>query len=108
MAGVATVRVLGVHPVKADEPVHLVEIEMLADASTVDWCSFTQPCEGRDRSYWQVPYDERPVPGRPDHWCFYFHYLDTSRPLQSFAGDLALPAETPVPPSLQFIKYEEP
>jgi hypothetical protein len=100
--------VLGVHPVKAREPVHLIEIELLADASHVDWRSFTQPFEGRDRSYWQVPYGEQPVPDRPNSWCFFFHYLDTSRPLQSFAGDLVLPEETPVPPSLSFIKYEEP
>ena len=104
----STVRVLGVHPVKAREPVHLVEIELLADASQVDWCSFTQPFEGRERSYWQVPYDEQPVPGRPNNWCFFFHYLDTSRPLQSFAGDLPLPQVTPLPPTLSSIKYEEP
>ena len=103
-----TVRVLGVHPVKASEPVHLIEIELLGDTSNVDWCSFTQPMKGRDRSYWQVPYDEKPVPSHPNNWCFFFHYLDTSRPLLSFAGDLALPPETPVPPDLSFMKYEAP
>lgn len=78
------------------------------EASNVDWPSFTQPLPDFDRAYWQVPYDERPVPGRPGHWCFFFHYLDIQQPLLSFGGPLLLPPETPRPSYLSFIAYEEP
>jgi hypothetical protein len=88
--------------------VHLIEIELSADSHIVDWCTFTQPIEGRDSSDWQVPYNERPSPNHPSRWCFFFHYLDASRPLSSIAGPLSLPPETPMPPHLQFIRYEEP
>ena len=100
--------VLGVHRVKASEPVHLIEVTVGQAVESIDWCSFTQPLEGKDQTYWQVPYNEREVPGRSGNWCFFFHYLDLSRPMSSFAGDLHLPAETPIPAHLRFVRYEEP
>ena len=101
-------RVIGVHPVQASQPVHLLEIEVPDFISDIEWSDITQPVPDRDRSYWQVPYDERRVPDRSDRWCFFFHYLDRSRPLRSPAGELTLPAETPAPDYLRFIRYEEP
>jgi hypothetical protein len=103
-----TARIVGVHPIKAREPVHLVELEILGHAHDIDWASFTQPIEGKDHSYWQVPYDERPLPDRPNHWCFFFHYLDLQKPMRSCAGDLQVPMAEPLPSHLAFIKYEEP
>ena len=100
--------VIGVHPVKAKEPVHLLEIDLSGFDGEIDWGGFTQPVDGRDRSYWQVPYDERPVPGSQGHWCFFFHYLDLGLPLHTPAGILTLPTESPVPFHLPFIKYEQP
>jgi hypothetical protein len=101
-------RVIGIHPIKAREPVHLVELEAQLQDMPIDWPSITQVVEGRDQSYWQVPYDERKVPKLNWRWCFFFHYLDPSRPLSSKHGDLALPRETPVPEHLRFVEYEEP
>ena len=103
-----SVRVLGVHPISAREPVHLIELEVTGAISELDWVSVTQPLDARDSSYWQVPYDERAVPGREGHWCFFFHYLDLARPLQSNLGPLLLPRESPLPSHLRFIRYEEP
>jgi len=57
-------RVLGIHPIEAREPVHLVEIEAQLGDMPIDWSAITQPIEGRDRSYWQAPYDERKVPNQ--------------------------------------------
>ncbi len=108
MAAMNGLRIVGLHPVEAPEPVHLVELDASGYKSDLDWGAITQPVEGRDRSYWQVPYDEMPVPGKPDHWCFFFHYLDRSRPLSSPAGALVLPTETPLPAHLRCIKYEQP
>ena len=100
------IKIIGIHPVNADEPVHLIEIE--ATGNDIDWMAITQPAEGADESCWQVPYDEQRVPGFKSLWCFFFHYLDQSRPLSSEAGDLALPMETPAPDHLRFIKYDPP
>ena len=80
------VRVLGVHPIAAQEPVHLVEIEVIGVASEVDWGSFTQPMPGSSRDDWQAPYDERPVPAHPGRWCFFFHYLDPKPAFAIFRG----------------------
>jgi hypothetical protein len=101
-------RVVGIHPVVAREPVHLIEIEVTSGELPVEWEAITQPIKGRDESYWQVPYDERELPGPDGRWCFFFHYLDQSQPLSSSSGKLALPPETPVPDRLRFIGYEEP
>jgi hypothetical protein len=101
-------RVVGVHPVEARQPVHLIELEAQLEDMPIDWPSITQSLEGRDSSYWQVPYDEHTVPGRNWHWCFFFHYLDVSRPLSSQSGDLPLPAASPAPDHLRFMRYEEP
>ena len=57
-------RAIGVHPVDADEPVHLIELHIDGDASALDWASVTQPSDNPDPSYWQAAYDEQPVPGR--------------------------------------------
>ena len=101
-------RVVGIHPISAREPVHLIEVAVASGDLPIDWGAITQPLEGRDQSYWQVPYDERLLEGPEGHWCFFFHYLDNSRPLSSATGDLPLPPETPVPDRLRFIAYEEP
>ena len=101
-------RVIGVHSIAAREPVHLIELEVDPGDAEVEWGAITQPLDGQDRSYWQVPYDERPVPSASGHWCFFFHYLDDKRPLSTALGDLPLPVETPVPPRLRFVQYEEP
>ena len=64
----SSVRVLGVHPIAAQEPAHLVEVELIGVSYEVDWGSFTQPMPGFSQDHWQVPYDERPVPGHPGRW----------------------------------------
>lgn len=102
------VQVVGIHPVRALEPVHLIELIVGDQLSVLDWSSITQPVEGQDVTYWQAPYDEREVPGVAGNWCFFFHYLDLARPLTSNLGALPLPQESPLPEHLRFIKYEEP
>lgn len=98
-------KVIGVHPIDAREPVHLIEITGVPD--DIDWATFSQPVEGQPQENWQVPWDERKVPDI-NSWCFFFHYLDTSRPLSSTEGDLELPEESSVPAHLRFIRYESP
>jgi hypothetical protein len=58
-------RAVGVHPVDASEPVHLIEVYIAPDQSVLDWASVTQPGDDPDRSYWQAAWDEQQVPGSP-------------------------------------------
>jgi hypothetical protein len=99
-------RVIGLHPVLADEPVHLIELEVEGDADDFDLGEITQEVPGEPRSEWQAVYDEQEI--GENRFVFFFHYLDTMRPLDSPAGPLALPPESPVPDHLRSIKYEAP
>lgn len=58
-------RVLGVHPVEAAQPVHLLELALDSADPELDWSSVTQRLAGIDRSRWQAAYDEQPVAGPP-------------------------------------------
>jgi hypothetical protein len=40
--------------------------------------------------------------------AFFFHYLDLSQPLLTPFGPVTVPPESPVPPHLAAIKYEQP
>ena len=98
-------KIIGIHPIDASEPVHLIEIDGVPD--DIDWSTLTQSVEGQPPENWQVPWDERKVPDS-DSWCFFFHYLDKSRPLSSAEGELVLPEESMLPAHLRFFRYETP
>jgi hypothetical protein len=99
------VRVVGIHPVAADEPVHLVQLEIEANADDFDIGETTQEVPSQPRRNWQAVYDERQIGQK--RFAFFVHYLDTAKPLLSPTGPRALPPESPVPVHLQGIKYEE-
>jgi hypothetical protein len=103
------VEVVGVHPIEAGEPCHLMEV-VIRGASGVDLARFTQADESLIRDDWQVPYDERVLAHGEDEVrpAFFFHYLDLSRPLVTPFGPVALPSESPVPAHLSGIEYERP
>lgn len=105
------IRILGVHPLKAEEPVWLVEVEIDEKFEEIDWGSITQPNPRQDQSYWQVPYDERTLgkaANGKERAAFFFHYLELDRPLESAYGQLMLPPPTSVPDHLRFMSYEAP
>ena len=54
-------RVVGVHPIVADEPVHLVELAIEGSAEGFDFGDITQEVPGQPLSNWQAVYDEREV-----------------------------------------------
>jgi hypothetical protein len=99
-------RVIGIHAVPADEPLHLVELEVEGNPSSLNLDEITQEVPGQPRSNWQAVYDERQV--GDNRFAFFFHYLDTAKPLLTPVGPLALPPESPVPEHLQCIEYEQP
>jgi len=103
--------VLGLHPVAADEPVHLIRVAIDGEFDDVDWGEITQPTPGEPRESWQVPYDEQELETLPDgraQAVFFFHYLDVTKPLETPFGSVPLPAPTPIPKELASVKYEAP
>ena len=119
------VEILGVHPVRAPEPCHLVELQVRELDAPFEIGSITQAAPGQPRENWQVPWDEhflnpdgsaphdpeapRALPSLPAfRVAFFFHYLDLERPLLSPCGPLTLPPPTPRPHRLAFLRYESP
>jgi hypothetical protein len=113
------IEVIGVYPIPAPEPCHLVEV-LIAGGKPADVvASITQETAGQPRNNWQVPYDEHYLtadgtkpeefaPVSEDRVAFFFHYLDLRRPLLSAGGALQLPAPSSCPARLEFIRYEPP
>ncbi|MBL8800295.1 MAG: hypothetical protein JNM56_40820 [Planctomycetia bacterium] len=99
-------RVIGIHPVRTAESVHLVELEVEGDSTDFDFGDITQELNGQPQSNWQAAYDEREI--GENRFAFFFHCLDTTKPLKSPLGLLALPPESPAPEHLQGIEYEQP
>jgi hypothetical protein len=125
---VPSVEIIGIYPVAADEPVHLIEVVVHDVNAAFDLTGFTQPTAGQPRSNWQVPYLEYflspsgdriigyygDIRAKPELWrgdmriAFFFHYLDTARPLSTPSGEIPLPRQSPIPTRLSQIKYGPP
>ncbi len=100
-------KILGVHPIDADEPCHLIEAQ-LSNSDDFDWGAVTQEIASQPRSDWQSPWDERPIDDTETRWVFFFHYLDPKKPLITPGGNVTLPKPTPIPTHLASIEYESP
>jgi hypothetical protein len=110
MAMKTAVQIVGVHDVDADEPVHLIEIELTGDIDAFDFGEITQAIPDQPQANWQTAYDEREIqsPTANRRFAFFFHYLDLNLPLTTSIGDLPLPHATPIPERLADIQYESP
>ncbi|MGV3608288.1 MAG: hypothetical protein ACO1RA_17925 [Planctomycetaceae bacterium] len=103
------IRIIGVHPISASEPCHIVEIELKAPSDEFDFGAVTQEMSDQSKDNWQVAYDEQQV-GDDDgsRWVFFFHYLNFDQPLLTPLGPIAVPKSTPLPKHLNDIEYYEP
>ena len=101
-------KIIGVHPIVASEPCHLIEVEIDKHDAPFDWGDVTQEVPEQPRSDWQVAYDETSLNDEGTRWAFFFHYLDLSRPLSTPGGQLPIPVPTPLPDSLKDVEYIEP
>jgi hypothetical protein len=101
-------KIIGVHPVEASESVHLIEAELDRAEPDYNWGQVTQETPSQPHDNWQVPYDERPLDDAGKRWAFFFHYLDTTRPLLTPDGAVRLPQPSALPGHLAGIDYEEP
>lgn len=123
-----TAKVIGIYPVEAPDPCHLIEISISGGDGIFDVGSITQEDPTQTRDNWQCPYMERLISADgttiltepfeaeddEDKWIgeyrigFFFHLLDTSKPLITPFGELTLPPETELPTRLADYTYEEP
>ncbi len=104
------IRIIGVHPIPANEPCHLLEIELRVPSDQFDFGLVTQEMPDQPEANWQVAWDEQQVgdEAATSRWAFFFHYLDFGRPLLTPLGPITLPEPTPVPDHLKAIEYYEP
>ena len=120
------IEVVGVYPVEAPEPCHLIELIVRSDGFDVG--QITQEEPGVPPDSWQVAWDakildesgkaivgdtwdmpERDIiPGGQTRLAFFFHYLDPSGPLLTPLGPLPLPEPSPLPERLRILEYEPP
>lgn len=103
-------RIIGVHPVETEEPVHLIELLVEGDVQEFEIGEVTQDDPEHPKANWQVAYDERILEEskKKVRYAFFFHYLDLQRPLLTSAGQLPIPKPTATPAHLQSIVYETP
>ena len=122
------IKIVGIYPIKANEPVHLIELSVLGAHGIFNMGDITQEIPGQPRDNWQCPYKEQILSAsgdeiladdyeaskRPELWqgdmhvVFFFHYLDFGRPLRTPFGEVPLPAESKLPEWLSMIEYEQP
>ena len=103
-------KILGVHPIEADEPVHLIELLVEGNVEDFDIGGVTQEVVGQSKMNWQAPYDDRILEQSKGQarYAFFFHYLDLKKPLYTSAGSLPLPQLSKAPAHLQDLEYELP
>jgi hypothetical protein len=122
------VEVVGVYPVRAAEPCHLIELMMRGVGPGFDFGSISQPIPSAPSSLWQVPWGEvlldkdyqevlargAELSYRPEllvgdlRVAFFMHHLDGERPLKSPFGDIRLPKPVTRPKRLKTVRYERP
>jgi hypothetical protein len=122
------VEVLGVYPVDAPEPCHLIEVQIRGAQNSIDLGQFTQDIPGKLPSNRQVPWMEQILSPEGDRviadssavWrnpdllrgdiriVFFFHYLNRDWPLSTPFGEFRIPADSKLPERLSTLKYETP
>ena len=122
------VEIIGVYPVEAPEPVHLIEFWVRGAQGIFNVGDFTQEMPARPRDSWQTAYDEQVLDAsgtqllaasfqadrEPELWrgdmrmFFFFHYLDPQRSLRTPFGEVQLPPASALPARLSMVRYEPP
>ena len=120
--------VIGIYPIEAYEPVHLIEMIIKNPPHIPDINEFTQEIPGEPRENWPVPYTEYILDStgthiisedfientKPELWAgdvrlvFFFHFLDLTKPMITPFGVVDLPQESSLPDRLNIIDYDPP
>ncbi|TAK58272.1 MAG: hypothetical protein EPO24_08670 [Bacteroidetes bacterium] len=122
------IKVIGAYLIKADEPVHLVEVQITDCKGMFDPIAFTQEDESLPQENWQVAYmehiinaegtkilaDDFTATEKPELWkgnvrmVFFMHYLNLEKTLRTPFGECPIPKATKLPARLKMVKYEPP
>lgn len=100
--------IIGIYPIVAEDPCHLIEVNIYSNSYEYKWGEVTQEVKGQPIENWQVAYDEQPLDDENKRWVFFFHYLDFTKPLRTPDGEVDLLSPTRFPERLSHIEYEEP
>lgn len=121
-----TVKLIGLYIVKQDPDVTLVELSIDEKATKIDIGKFTQKIKGVPKLDWQAPIQEKYLDkkgekvigddfdlpkriGITTRLTFFIYFLDTSKPLVTPYGHLALIEKSKMPKRLKgIIKFEDP
>ena len=122
------IEIIGIYPVEAPEPVHLIELWVRGAQGVFNVGDFTQELPTQPWENWQTAYDEQILDAagsriltasfeaeqKPELWhgdirmLFFFHYLESQRPLRTPFGEVQLPPASALPARLSMIRYEPP
>jgi len=117
------IEILGIYPIPSEEPVHLIEAQIMGYRGSFDFGLVLQPNPKLPESNWQVawlpyllsgdgktgePYfDFKPIDVEgSQRMAFFLHYTDPQLPLSTPFGFVSLPSQSPLPTRLNFVKFE--
>ena len=124
----ATVEIIGVYPVQAEERCHALELWVKGVVQPFSFGDFKQEDPAEPEWKWQCAWmehvlnvrgdkvlaDERQISSQPELFrgdmrvLFFMHFLNLRRPLATPFGPVAIPTETSMPARLSTVHYERP
>jgi hypothetical protein len=124
----ATVEIIGVYPVQAEEPCHAIELWARGLIRPFSFGDFKQKAPDKPERAWQCAWlehilstdgtkilaREAEVSSKRELFrgdlrvMFFIHYLDPGRSLITPFGEVDLPRPTPLPERLSIVEYEQP
>jgi hypothetical protein len=124
----ASVEIIGVYAVQAEEACHAVELRVKDVVRPFSFGDFRQEDPAEPQWKWQCAWmehvlnargdqvlaDERHISNTPELFrgdmriLFFMHFLNFGRPLATPFGLVAIPVATSMPPRLSMIRYEQP
>jgi len=115
--------IIGVYPVDAPEPCHLIECWVRDASGDFDIGAITQELADEPKDNWQTPWDEyilnddgtagelassANAMNGDVRIAFFFHYLDSNGAIVTSDAAIPLPSPTHRPERLLFMEYESP
>ena len=115
----------GVYSISNNKEVHIIEFEAIDEINDLEISQITQVLDGQERVNWQAPYDEKYFDQtnqligdwmdepesikKGEKFVFFFHELNSNKPIRTQFGDYEI-SEIKQPPNWlkEIMKYEEP
>ena len=124
----ATVEIIGVYPVQAEEPCHAIELWVRGVTRPFSFGDFKQKALGKPKTMWQCAWLEHILSADGSkilareaeasskrelfqgdlRVMFFIHYLHPGRSLITPFGEVDLPTPAPLPGRLSIVQYDQP